>query len=323
MAPADWIAFGSAIAAVIAAILTWGQLRLQRSTARGDLQAQFDELVHKLATLVYQQPSPGSDQNTAEVKVLVSEATGLLSDGRRSKRGRASGSFWRNRVLRRPVESGPKADSFSCQVLAASYGIVGDIKSAIKYWDLAVKRSQGDPFSRVTALQGRAQFFYSVWRDDEDIRKGRRDFKEALRVLNVRTQGNDTVHEQNAFTLILRAQCESGLGSEYEAKAVKCVERAWQTRARIVSLSHKDAITAYIVEFAARTGPEKFKDKDPELYDRARSWPNPPAQQPPSGPGAIKQEASAVPAETGDGHKEDRVAPGSGSTARHDTTASA
>lgn len=52
-------------------------------------------------------------------------------------------------------------------------------------------------------------------------------------------EGNDTVYEQNAYTWILRAGCELGLGpgKDSEVKAVKCVEKAWQCGLKIVSLS--------------------------------------------------------------------------------------
>jgi hypothetical protein len=262
MTAADWIAVGSAVAAVIAAILTWGQLQVQRSSARGDLQKQFNELISRLAALAFQPASPKEFSHIGKVQALLSEAAGLLGD---------EGGSRRNRVLRRPAESGPKADPFSYCVLAASYEVVGNITSAGTYWDRGVELSQDDPPVHVNALQEQGRFLCTQWKDIEDIRNGRNAFKEALKVLDARTQGNDTVHEQNASTLLLWAQCVFGLGSGYEAEAVDCVEQAWETAKRIVYVPRRQARINDIAGLAAWMGPEKYKGyEDPELFESAQ-----------------------------------------------------
>lgn len=218
-----------------------------------------------------------------------------------------------------PRRSGAEANSFAYYVLATSFGYMGNVTPAVKYFDLAVTSSADDRLARVDAFRGRAELLYSLSRDHDDVRGGRKDFKKALRVLKVRTDGNDTVYEQNAYTWFLRAGCELGLGPGKgpEGKAVKCVKKAWQCRLKIVSHGRGDGLNDYIAGIAAQIGPDKFSDEDErELVKLAQekragpqrpdsSWSGPPAKS--SEDGRVRRDVAADGPQADDGQNEERT----------------
>jgi hypothetical protein len=273
-----WIALGGAVVALIVADVTWRQFQLQRSSAQGDTQAQFNEIIHKLAALVSQSPPPSGNVNPpiAETQALISQAQGLLHGDSEPRRGRLRERIRRNRSSQRPSggphaeqrpSGGPHADSVSCIILAMAFAMVWDMKRAEKYWDRAVTRAK-DPQSLVYALRGRALFLYSRSRDDEDLRRGKRDFGKALEVLKSRTHGNDLVRSEDATTLIMRAQCELGLGNE--ADTTWCLEEAWRKINGILSLWRRNGMIYSIAYFAVQTNNPKLYSKIPELDQKVK-----------------------------------------------------
>jgi hypothetical protein len=265
-----WIALGGAVVAVIVADVTWRQFQLQRLTAQGDIQDQFNQVIHKLAAIVYlpAPPSGNIGAQMAETQALITQAQGLLRADGGSKEAQ-SRSWWRRKIFSRQAgkPATPHADSFCCNVLASAFMNAWDVKLAEKYWNHAVARAKG-PQALVYALRGRALFSYARSRDDADLRNGKKDFSQALEVLKSRTHGNDLVRQEDAITLVMRAQCELGLGNEDDL--VTCIREAWQKVNGILSLWRRNDMINSMTTFAASTYEPGRYSSIPELDRRAQ-----------------------------------------------------
>lgn len=265
-----WVALGSAVVAIIVADVTWRQFQLQRLTAQGDVQDQFNQVIHKLAALVFMPvpPSGNIGPQMAETQALITQAQGLLRADSGSKQAQPQ-SWWRRKIFSRQAgkPATPYADSFCCNILATAFMNAWDVKLAERYWNHAVARAKG-PQALVYALRGRAQFSYARSRDDADVRNGKKDFGQALEVLKSRTHGNDLVRQEDAITLVMRAQCELALGNEPDL--VKCIEDAWQKVNGILSLWRRNDMINSMTTFAASTYEPGRYSSIPELDRRAR-----------------------------------------------------
>jgi hypothetical protein len=196
MSAGDWIAVGSAVVAVVTALVMYRQLAAQRASAKEDLQDQFDGLISTLA---------GLQATFAETSVpgLVSagspQAAKQLGLGNQLQvvGGQAE------QMLHPPKESDPTPSLswYSAWILAQTCEMTWHVGQAKGYWDEAIERAKQEkaPQAQISSLMGRARHFFN--RNDEnenDSESGRQDYLAALDLLDPLELGHDANFHQKA-----------------------------------------------------------------------------------------------------------------------------
>jgi hypothetical protein len=229
----DWIAVASALFAGLAFIVAGRTYQLQQAGSRGDAQATFDELVHKLWTagVSMGQPGPGQVQGInapaamGDIQVLALQAHDLLqasTDGPPHRR------FWLSRLWN-PLPDPPKPNWFEAVVLALSFAQVYDLKNARDYWtaagDLSNKSSVKGTSAEIYTLRWLGAFYYSA-NGDGDLKRARDAFDRAASVLGSRDDADDLTNGLNSETRFLQAGQEEQLGNHPDA--VERLAEAWR-----------------------------------------------------------------------------------------------
>jgi hypothetical protein len=209
MGIAVWIALASGLIALVTVGVMYWQARLQKSSAKGDVQDQFNSLIGRLADLLTElsessaQPVSVSADPGAMAKAMgISNQLAVVG-------GQALG------MLPSPPkpEEIPRLNWYAAYVLAITFENTWQVSQAKDYWDIAVEQSKSKTAAEVFARQGRARYFFARNDNDHgDCDSGRKDYGQALHLLRPEEMGHDGANQQKAYIYLDLAGSEYSVG---------------------------------------------------------------------------------------------------------------